>query len=234
MTKASVPRKGGVSAIYAHRSSDPADDNPRTALYRQLDYYPTPPWAARACGEIILRVDPGARSVWEPACGHGLMAHGLADYFDQVILSDVHDYGVGRVIDFLEPGAEQLVGATDWIVTNPPFKDAEAFVRLALARARRGVAMLVRLGFLESVGRYRMFVGPDAPALICPFAERAPMFLGRWEPGKSAAAAYCLIIWLRPPLAHDWPGEPILRPIPPGRKAALSRSSDLAFAGVLP
>jgi hypothetical protein len=52
----------------------------------ELDYFPTPPWAARAGAELIKRLDPAARSCWEPACGQGHMAHGLADYFAEVRL----------------------------------------------------------------------------------------------------------------------------------------------------
>jgi hypothetical protein len=109
--------------------------------------------------------------------------------------------------------------------------DAEAFVRLALTRARRGVAMLVRLGFLETVGRYAMFTGQDRPVLICPFAERVPMQLGSWDPKLRSAAGYCLIVWARGRLSEDFHNiEPILRPIPPGRRVTLSRASDMAFA----
>lgn len=233
MTTASVPRKGGVSALFAHRAHGVEDEDPRMALYRSLDYYPTPPWAARACCEIILRVDSGARSMWEPACGQGHLAHGAADYFDRVVLSDIHAHGAGAVIDFLSPDAEPPGGPVDWIFTNPPFVHAEAFVRTALTRARRGVAMLVRLGFLESIGRYALFSGPDRPALICPFAERVPMHLGRYKPKGGAAAQYCLFIWVKPPLTDDWPDGSILRPVEPGRKVALSRTSDMAFAGAL-
>ena len=43
----------------------------------ELDYFPTPPWAARAGGELIKQIDPAAGSCWEPACGEGHMAFGL-------------------------------------------------------------------------------------------------------------------------------------------------------------
>ena len=52
-----------------------------------LDFFPTPPWAARAGGELIQRLDPGAWNCWEPACGQGHMAHGLLDYFEAGVFS---------------------------------------------------------------------------------------------------------------------------------------------------
>jgi hypothetical protein len=233
--KAASRRKGGVSALWAHRAEGVVDDDPQVALWRTLDYYPTPPWAARACGEVVQRLDPGARSIWEPACGHGHMAHGLGDYFPRVVASDIHPHGYaqGCVADFLEPGVDAPGEPVEWIGTNPPFKDAVAFVRLALKRATRGVFMLVRLGFLESGERYELFQA-TRPVLVCPFAERVPMFLGEFKPGGSSAAAYCLVIWLvDPALREDWGDEPILRPIPPGTRQRLTRDSDDAFAGRL-
>ena len=120
-----------------------------------LDYFPTPPWATRA---LIERAFPQASlsmptSVWEPACGEGHMAEVLTDYAATVIASDIFDYGYGDVLDFFNvtdpPGV-------DWIITNPPFeKKAEAFVLRALELAPVGVAMLVRLQWLEGVGRYK-------------------------------------------------------------------------------
>lgn len=225
-----APQKGGVSAVLSHRAHNVVDDDPLTALYRALDYFPTPPWAARALAELVLRIDPRARSVWEPACGEGHMAHGLADYFARVEMSDIHPHGAGRVLDFLSPGAAPEGEPVDWIVTNPPFLHAEAFVRLARARARRGVAVLVRIAFLETVGRYGLFTGPDAPILVCPFAERVPMHLGRYVAKGSSAAGYAVIIWACSEIAEDYPGEPVLRPIEPGCRKRLSRPSDLAFA----
>lgn len=43
----------------------------------------------------------------------------------------------------------EIVGAPDWIVTNPPYAHAAACVRAALAQTPR-VAMLLRLSWLEA------------------------------------------------------------------------------------
>lgn len=231
MTTSTVSRKGGVSAVLAHRARGVEDDDPLRALLRSLDYFPTQPWAARAMAELVMRVDPSARSAWESACGEGIMAHGMADYFDRLVMSDIHDYGVGAPVrDFLEPGLEPPGGPVDWIFTNPPFDNAKAFVTLALKRARRGVAMFVRLGFQETIGRYELFSGPMAATLACPFAERVGIMLGDCKVGGGTAMAYMVAIWLTDPaLAEDYPGETLLRPIPPGTRERLSRPSDGAF-----
>ena len=212
-----------------------------------LDYFPTPPWSARAGGELIRRIDPLARTCWEPACGEGHMAWGLADYFDQVWASDIHDHGdpfgvfralgqtVGRA-DFLDERAtEAPAGRPDWIVTNPPFVSGEAFVRRALPIARRGVAMLLRSVFLEGAGRYPLFTDPQLGfAVAAQFAERVPMVKGRWDPQASSATAYSWFVWVKPDvsllslLGDVEPGAHLGLIIPPGTRARLSRREDLA------
>lgn len=192
-----------------------------------LDYFPTPPWAARAGGELLARLDPllARRTCWEPACGGGHMAHGLADYFRRVDASDIEDRGASDfTMDFLNPGGE--VAAVDWIVTNPPFSDGETFARLAWARARVGVALLLRLSFAEGVARHQMFTVDCPLSVLAPFAERVPMVKGRWDPEASSATAYAWFVWLKPS-ASDVPGwAPRVHWIPPGSRERLTRPSD--------
>ena len=71
----SASRPEGAGAVMAGRAPAAVEgDEALTALHRQLDYFPTPPWAARAGAELIRFVDPEARTIWEPACGDGHMA----------------------------------------------------------------------------------------------------------------------------------------------------------------
>lgn len=216
----------GFSAVMAHRVSDTGD----------LDYFPTPPWAARAGGELIRAIDPKARSCWEPASGGGHMAWGLMDYFpDGVSISDIHDHGGPlsprfMLGDFLDPVFGSGIEA-DWIATNPPFVRGEAFIREAWRRARRGVAMLLRLQFIESEARYRLF--QDIPLYaLAPFAERVPMVKGRWDPAASSATAYAWFIFVKPGVVQDAGAAPRVIIVPPGSKTRLSRRADLTqFCG---
>jgi hypothetical protein len=224
-------RPAGFTSVMSSRLKTNPDD---------LDFYPTPCWAARAGGELIKALDPAARTCWEPACGEGHMAHGLADYFENVACSDIHNYGRGWVEDFLAPDGEDGLGGrkpVDWIVTNPPFIHGEAFVRQGLKRASRGVAMLLRLVFLEGAGRHAFHYGETPLSVCAPFAERVPMVKGRWDPNASSATAYAWFVWLKPLAAGDdfvgvppspWPR---LWGIAPGTKKRLTRPSDQQFAG---
>lgn len=207
------------TAVMARRAAaDIEADSELQALYRKLDFFPTPPWATRAGAELIRRQDPAAEVVWECACGEGHMAVPLGEYFD-VIASDVHPHGFGDVIDFLAPDADM---ACDWIVTNPPFRVAGDFLRHGLVRARRGVALLLRLPFLEGAERYHLLHGEQPLTFCAPFSERVPMALGRWDPELSSATAYAWFVW-------DKQGQPMpIQPIGPGTRARLSRQDDAA------
>lgn len=191
-----------------------------------LDFFPTPPWATRALIENVMpqigrRGDLCRQMAWEPACGEGHIAEVLAEYFADIAASDIHDYGYGdAVTDFLHEGA--VPPDADWIITNPPFGDkTEAFVLKAMRLARTGVAMFVRLQWLETVGRYEAIFRNSPPTLIAFFAERVPLCKGRWDPTGDTATAYIWLVWVKgaPPRAPFW--------IPPGRRDALTHPDDV-------
>ena len=193
-----------------------------------LDFFPTPPWATRAFLRHVLPIvepDPAAFVALDPACGEGHMVKVLQERFSDARGADIFDYGKGyRVADFLHPAARIFA---DWIVTNPPFNSATAFARTALRQARRGVALLVRTGFLESEERYRLFAH-QRPTLIAHYAERVPMHRGRWAVNGKTATAYCWVVWAHKPVLDTltvW--------IPPGRRQALSSPDDFARFGAV-
>lgn len=228
-----MPKPAGRTSVMADRARGEVEgDDARAALHRRLEFYPTPPWAARAGGELIQRLDPGPWTCWEPACGEGHMVHGLRDYFSRVSTSDVHAHGpaVDQMFDFLGDD-EGLADDADWIATNPPFAKAADFVRVGLRRARRGVAILARLSFLESAGRYPLFFGDQRLTAFAPFFERVPMTLGRWDPQASTATAYAWFVWM---VHAPWSGARVI-PIPPGTRERLTRPDDAAlFAAKAP
>ena len=178
-----------------------------------LDDFPTPRWATRALAEkVLLPSELRTASCWEPTCGRGYMAATLAEYFAAVRSSDIHPYGFGEVLDFLGERSERQEGEFDWIVTNPPFRLAEEFVRRALELASVGTAMLVRTNFIEGIGRYRRLFGETPPTIVAQFAERVPILRGRVDPAASTATGYCWLVWRR-----DSSHETRLAWIPPCR-----------------
>ncbi|WP_143754968.1 hypothetical protein [Caulobacter sp. BP25] len=210
-------------------------DDAKTALYRALDFFPTPPWAGRAGGEVVLRADPLAQSIDEPACGEGHMALPLGERF-RVRPTDIHPHGFGGVEDFLDPRARASQIRPDWVVTNPPFKHLDAFVERGLQVATRGVALLLRTTALESEGRYDLMRRLSVQET---FSERVSMRLGYWDPDGSFATAYSWFVWMRPEAEAASPmaeaigacrraGGWLSALIPPGTKSRLSRREDIA------
>ena len=172
-------------AVAARRvtSTDPVDD------------FPTPPWATRALLEHVIK--PRGR-VWEPACGRGYMSRPLKECVgpDNVFSTDIVDYGSkdqDGVLDFLRPRVS--LKEANWMITNPPFKSAEWFIKQALGIGIPNVAVLVRTQFLEGIGRFSNLWSWRAPSIVAQFAERVPMVQGRVDKEATTATAYCWIVW---------------------------------------
>ena len=167
----------------------------RTEPHDSLDFFPTPPWATRAlCEWLGTYEDIKAMTALDPACGAGDMVRPLAEYFQTASGADVHDYGGGY------PVADFLFGpppAADWIITNPPFRLADQFIKQGLAGARHGVAVLVRTAFLEGIKRHAEIFSDSPPTDILQFCERVPMVKGRVDKDASSATAYCWCVWIK-------------------------------------
>lgn len=222
------PKPKGSYAVMAQRKErKPPPD--------ELDFFPTPPWATRAfLRHVFPRFSFADRvySVWEPACGEGHMSEVLKEQFRHVYASDVHDYGLkdqGIGAFVADKGGLDLDIAKcpfepEWIITNPPFKLAQAFAERALKEATVGVALLMRLAFLETLDRYDLF-RRDPFAWVAPFAERVPMTKGRWDPEADTATSYAWFVWTRPAR----PGAAFSgKIIPPGCRNSLTHDDDVA------
>lgn len=192
----------------------------RTEPKDSPDDFPTPPWATRALIEHVLdrKNDLSKMTCLEPACGAGHMARALKEYFGGVESSDAYQYGYGHQRDFLTHPYE--TNASDWVITNPPFRLAEEFVLRALSVARHGVAILARTVFLESVGRHNNLFRDRPPTKFAQFVERVPMVRGRLDGSASTATGYAWFVWEQQTAA-----EPRLMWVPPCRKT-LERATD--------
>jgi hypothetical protein len=118
---------------------------------RGHDLYETPAIATQA----LLRVERLAPRVWEPSAGRGAIMRELLSAGHQVVASDLIAYagadaGIETSVDFLDV-QQAPAGCTD-LVTNPPYKLANAFVRHGLTLVPR-VIVLLRLMALEGARR---------------------------------------------------------------------------------
>lgn len=191
-------------------NTSPAVLAQRKTQIETYDFYPTPPWAVRAMFEYLLPkfMYGKATTIYEPACGMGDMSKVLSEYSDNVISSDIGDYGFGSVQNFLSPDFKGSKTPTrDWLITNPPFKLALDFALKAVGAITirnydsiGGVAIFERLQWLESVKRYTQLFSIHPPDKVGVFSERVPLVAGKLDPAANAAVAYCWIIW--------FPGDP--------------------------
>lgn len=171
-----------VGVAYA-RSVIPSEDREKD------DFYPTPVPATLA----LLRGETFGPRIWEPACGDGAISKVLQAAGHEVVSTDLFDRGFGESrIDFL---MEHKLLAPE-IVTNPPFKMAEQFVRHALDLGASKVAMMLRLAWLEGSQRKALFEGTPL-ARVHVASRRLNMARGGVEVGGGGGSmiAFAWFVW---------------------------------------
>jgi hypothetical protein len=111
---------------------------------RAFDWYPTPAWAT----DVLLDLVQPAGLILEPCAGDcaivaPMEARGLRVYTQDIDRSrDVDEFA-----DACRREAYRI--RPDWVISNPPFLYALPIVQESFKAARWGVAMLLRLSFLE-------------------------------------------------------------------------------------
>ena len=131
------------------------------------DFYPTPPEATVALLKFLSL--PAQAHIWEPACGEGHMVDVMEAMGYEVTGTDIQ---AGD--DFL---TIPLMGC-DWIITNPPFRLAEQFIRQC-AKHKKPFALLLKVQFWNAAKRYKLF-REITPTRVLPLTWR-PDFTGKGQ-----------------------------------------------------
>tara|TARA_R100000315_G_C5233806_1_gene144875 strand:- start:1190 stop:1756 length:567 start_codon:yes stop_codon:yes gene_type:complete len=174
----------------------------------QHDYYATEPVALEKFLDAYVKRDGCIlrQNIWEPACGEGHLSEVLLDRGYRVQSTDLINRGYGDgVVDFLEFDVD--IGYTD-ILTNPPFKLAEEFVRHGLKLADR-VIIFQRIHFLESQKRYQLFQDFPARYIYVHSSRVGTAMNGDFDKYKAKAMCYAWYVFER-----KWRGNMVLRCIP--------------------
>lgn len=177
--------------------------NPRGSGYDRNadDWYQETP----ACVDAFLDHELLVGNVWDPACGAGNIPERCRSRGLDVFASDLRDRGYGDTgVDFLRSSRQ-----VDNIVTNPPFRLAEPFVRHALTMARRKVAIVARPSFLQGRARRKLFTNTPVSRIWLHSSRVSMPPGGKGIEAKGGAIAYCWIVW-----DHDWRAEPLLGWLP--------------------
>ena len=127
----------------------------------ELDYYATDPLAA----EILLQYEPDLNNIWENAVGGKHLANVFEKYNKLGRMSDIVNRTDDKrieLIDFLQYKDTLFSFCKKWdgdIVTNPPYKYAEEFVRnsIDVVTNNHKVCMFLKLTFLEGKKRKQLF-----------------------------------------------------------------------------
>jgi hypothetical protein len=158
---------------------------------RGLDAYWTPPEATGA----LLKLESLPQSIADPCCGSGAILNVLAAAGHITFGSDIVDYGWPNTVirDYLA-GPIEMNGVG--LVTNPPYRLAESFIRKAISDRCHYHAWLLRLNFLESMRR-KAFFEANPPSRIWVSSRRLPMMHRLGWTGPVAPSNHCFawFIW---------------------------------------
>lgn len=187
VTVESVEQHGGIAGAIAASMAKWAR--------KPADLYPTPPDCTYSLIPHLEQFLPVGSRVLEPACADGQMSRALEEFGYVVDSTDLRPevkYGTGG-IDFLAEDAYVPDDYYDAVITNPPFKAADMFIRRALEIAPV-VAMLLKAQYWNTSNRKLLF-RETRPALELNLTWR-PAFLEE-ERGKSPLMDCMWIVWVR-------------------------------------
>lgn len=162
----------------------------------EYDWYVEP----RECSRALFTVERFEGVVWDPACGSGrIVQQAKALGLDAVGTDVVHrsSYCL-RKLDFLKDGQISDFGN---IVTNPPFSDAEEFIRRALKIVPHGgkIAAILPIVWLTGFSTKRNWLPISPLRKVFPLSPRPSMPPGRViEAGErpgNGTKDYCWLLW---------------------------------------
>lgn len=168
----------------------------RSAIDRnKTDFYATPPDVTVALLDFLEKQGHMGTDhiIWEPACGTGAMVDVMEDRGYMVFCADLHPTGYKGITvahDFLESTPDLL--DWDWIITNPPFSQAEKFIRHALELGGP-CAFLLKSQFWHAQRRLPLF-RESPPAYVLPLTWRPDFLHG--AKGGSPTMECLWTVWL--------------------------------------
>lgn len=183
------------------------------AMRRAHDFYPTP----AALTAVLLDLVPEiAGTAMEPCAGNGAMAEALqrGGRLAGIKTNDIlASYGCTVTSDARDPDAAVWQEAADWVITNPPFTWAGEILANAWDCAGKGVAMLLRLTFLEPTVARAELLQELAPHLsdVIVFGQPRPSFT---DDRRTDSVTTAWLVWqkgwdqgARVRFATGWTGE---------------------------
>tara|TARA_B100001057_G_scaffold127157_3_gene126139 strand:- start:3318 stop:4007 length:690 start_codon:yes stop_codon:yes gene_type:complete len=207
-----VPEGWTLHKLYGHHGANGYGVITMADNREKDDFYPTPPEATKAmmarCPWLKFPEEGNGYAIWEPACGEGHMSEVFKEAGLSTYSTDLVDRGYGDAhgVDFL---MEQKSFAP-WIITNPPYKLANEFVKHAYKlqvenKQGEGFIFLLRLAFLEGQKRYTEIFKDMPPSKVLVHTKRLTLIRGDHEEawygsGKTAMAWF---VWEIDPFTKE-------------------------------
>jgi hypothetical protein len=152
------------------------------------DWYVEPASAVHSLFDVVQF----SGAIHDPACGCGTIPETARARGYRTTGSDLiyRGWGIGDC-DFL---TDETIH--DNIVTNPPYKLAEEFVRHGLEVSTGRVAVLVRISFLAGQRRRKELFEPWPPEAVVVLSARPSMPPGELQHTRgNGTADYCWVTW---------------------------------------
>lgn len=131
-------------------------------MRRANDFYPTPEWATRELLDIV----PISGLVRECCAGDGQIVNPLRRAGLVVVTNDIdRQWPADHHFDAAQQWPHGI-GLADWVITNPPFNRAAEIIPMAHNHSRIGMAMLLRLSFLEPVEDRGAWLNRNPPTTL--------------------------------------------------------------------
>jgi hypothetical protein len=165
-------------------------DNPRSTRH-EFDFYETPAWLTL----LGLAHIPFSGTIGEPCAGHGAIATIMKEAGFSIWLNDIDS---NKPADYHGDATKvqhwETLPEADWIFSNPPYgKLAAPIVQNAYCHAKIGIAMILRLNWLEVCDDRADFLKRHPPTLII----NVPRFCytksakGEWATDMCPTNIYC-------------------------------------------
>lgn len=163
-----------------------------TAIREENDFYATDPKAMSK----LLEHETFHKFIWEPACGEGNLSEVLKEHGYNVYSTDLVDRGYqDEILDYLEVNKNWFGD----IITNPPFKHTNEFIKRSLSNVTMGgkVALFLKLDYLTGVKRYKEIFKENPPIRVYVFSRRMSCSKNNNPLGfkKGGAMSYAWFIW---------------------------------------
>jgi len=171
------------------------------------DFYATDPQSVRDLFDIA---DIKGEHFHEPCVGQGHIAEVIKEYFPKakVLVSDLVDRGYPNTL--IRDYTQDFNMSTNWVITNPPYKYARKFIEQALKQADTGVAMFLKIQFLEGQSRIEFFKNTPLKYVYVFSKRQDPWRDGNSlnpKTGKKWGSTMCFawFVW-----EHGYDGKPMI------------------------